>query len=230
MKSIQLTFADGEGEQQAKLPLIGPEGGEDLLCGTFQFTDRGPATSVIIFEDEESTVVTGLGITYPDNQKDIVKVGTPTTDKITVALDENNVLAGFYGAINDETQSISQLGVIIHDRACTEAEIQEKIALNKLNKQNNAGEVVEDGDDSDIVIIIGIVVAALVIVGLLIAGLVCWLRKRNRKNVVTFLDTNQPPTTNNSHQALPDVATEDDNGQQSARADSKTSERKQIIV
>lgn len=35
MRSIQLTFADGEGEQQAKLPLIGPSDGEEIVCGTF---------------------------------------------------------------------------------------------------------------------------------------------------------------------------------------------------
>ena len=48
-------------------------------------------------------MISGLGITYPNNMEDIVKIGSATPDKITVPLDENNVLAGFYGAINDET-------------------------------------------------------------------------------------------------------------------------------
>ena len=63
--SLQMTFADEVGEDIVKLPLIGPDSGDNLYCGPFKFNDRGPPVSVIMFE--ENMMVNGLGITYEDN-------------------------------------------------------------------------------------------------------------------------------------------------------------------
>ena len=92
----------------------------------------------------------------------------------------------------------------MHDIECTEREIEEMLALEKLNAKDDT---VSDEEDSSAGLIIGIVIIVLLVIALLVVGLVCYLRKRSKRNTVTFLD--QPPTTNNSHQALPDVATED---------------------
>ena len=136
------------------------------------------------------------------------------------------MLAGFYGSVNEANQRITSLGVILQDTACTSAEIEEMLALQNLNTDDK---LVAEEDDSNVGLIIAVVIIVLVAIALIAFGLFLYIRKRSKRNTVTFLDTNQPPTTNNSHQALPDVATED-GVYATARSEEKSSDRKKIIV
>ena len=86
LTSLQLTFADDDGEDLVKMPLIGPEIGEELFCGTFQFTDRGAPVEVRIFEQDD--ILTGLGILYPVVE-DLVKLGRANKDIQIIAFEEN---------------------------------------------------------------------------------------------------------------------------------------------
>ena len=116
----------------------------------------------------------------------------------------------------------------MQDIECTEREIEEMLALEKLNAKDDS---LSDEEDGGAGLIIGIVIIVLVVIALLVVGLVCYLRKRSKRNAVTVLVThNLPPTTNNSHQALPDVATEDGIQWTTHRSEEKGSDRKKIIV
>ena len=95
--ALQLSFADMDGDDVAKLPLIGQNTSEGLLCGDFKFMDRGSPVSVILFK--EDMMVSGLGITYEDNENGLVKVGTTATDRLEIMM-EGTQIAGFYGSVN----------------------------------------------------------------------------------------------------------------------------------
>ena len=97
LMALQLSFADMDGEDVAKLPLIGQNTGEGLLCGDFKFMDRDAPVSVILFE--EDMMVSGLGITYDDNENGLVKMGTTAPTRLEIMM-EGNELAGFYGSVN----------------------------------------------------------------------------------------------------------------------------------
>ena len=97
LMALQLSFADMDGDDVAKLPLIGQNTSEGLLCGDFKFMDRGSPVSVILFK--EDMMVSGLGITYEDNENGLVKVGTTATDRLEIMM-EGTQIAGFYGSVN----------------------------------------------------------------------------------------------------------------------------------
>lgn len=104
------------------LPLIGRDSEEDstseLLCKTFQFKDRGAPDMINIFEWNE--LISGFAITYPTFVKEtIVKAGLASDQRLSVKFEQGQVLAGFFGAYNEELESITQLGVIMQDTECT---------------------------------------------------------------------------------------------------------------
>ena len=86
-----------DGEEVVQLPLIGQNTGEGLLCGDFQFIDRGSPVSVIMFEKD--MMVSGLGITYEDNENGLVKIGTTAPGRLEIMM-EGTQIAGFYGSVN----------------------------------------------------------------------------------------------------------------------------------
>ena len=176
LMALSLSFADAEGEEKIELPLIGQNIYEDLLCGDFKFMDRGPPVSVIMFEQD--MYVNGLAITYEDNENGLVKVGTTAPERVEIDFEENQVVAGFYGSVNGD-QRITSLGVIIQDTACTQREIEEMMAREKLNLTDDK---VSDEDEGGAGLVIGIVIVVLLVIALLVVGLVFYLRKRSKRN------------------------------------------------
>ena len=72
--SIELTFADENGENFVTLPRIGPQEGS---CKEFDFDSREAPKEIRIFEELDS--ITGIGALYespPDVP--ILKIGRPT--------------------------------------------------------------------------------------------------------------------------------------------------------
>ena len=61
------------------------------------------------------------------------------------------------------------------------------LALEKLAVDDQP---VSEEDDSDVGLIIGIVIIVLVVIAFIVIGLVCYLKKRSKRNTITFLDTN----------------------------------------
>ena len=89
---------------------------------------------------------------------------------------------------------------------------------------------VEVVDDSDLPIaLIIIIIAVVVVIAIAVAVTIFCIRKRNKKNTVTYLENDKQPETQNNSQALPEIATEDCI-LPSARSESKTSERQKIMV
>lgn len=127
LTSLQITFADEDGADLVKMPLIGPEGGEGLLCASPMFNDRGSPTEVRIFMT--NSIITGLGILYPGGFEDVVLMGEASKEVMTIVFEKDQALAGFYGATLKDSLKITQLGVIIQDTACTDREIEEMLAI-----------------------------------------------------------------------------------------------------
>ena len=73
----------------------------------------------------------------------------------------------------------------MQDIECTEREIEEMLALEKLNAK---GDSLSDDEDGGAGLIIAIVFIVLVVIALLVVGLICYLKKRSKRNTVTFLD------------------------------------------
>jgi len=47
--------------------------------------------------------VTGLAITYPDIQNTLVSAGKASEEKEEILFEEGQLLAGFYGAVNEDS-------------------------------------------------------------------------------------------------------------------------------
>ena len=107
LTSLQLIYANDMGEERVSLPMIGPDGGEDLLCGTFLFSDRGTPVDVRMFEYNE--LITGMAITYPNNAEDLVTIGAVADITETRSFEGKQSLAGFKGYYNEDSKRISEL-------------------------------------------------------------------------------------------------------------------------
>jgi len=115
----------------------------------------------------------------------------------------------------------------MQDTSCSKEKIEEMLAMQNLGTPEPKVEVVDDSDLPIALIII--IIAVVVVIAIAVAVTIFCIRKRNKKNTVTYLENDKQPETQNNSQALPEIATEDCI-LPSARSESKTSERQKIMV
>ena len=140
LTSIQLVLGNEAGFKKIYLPRAG---GELSNCEDYRIGHWGFIKTVRVFGENEQ--VSGLGISFIDEDVSILKIGYGTGNYSDFPIGEDKVLRGFYGAANDEY--ITELGLIIEDVACMEEELLKYIPDFGLLEAEETVEDVEDEVD-----------------------------------------------------------------------------------
>ena len=102
------------------MPWAGQEDAEanDNNCDKVNLENRARITTIEVFGEEDS-YVTGIALIYDDAEKAETLIGSTLITSISIEIPDESNFMGIFGVANN---TITELGVIVQDTACTTEE------------------------------------------------------------------------------------------------------------